>query len=72
MLENLFFWDDDVVIGISNAIMDDAEKWECDSYDDEEMKQELIDKLSQYDWEIVRCWYHPMGAWNVDVLVAKN
>ena len=72
MNEQLFFWDGDEIIGISNAIMEQAQKDLKENNGDEDMIKDLIEQLEPLDYEIVKCWYHPMGAWVVNVLEAKK
>lgn len=64
--------DDVNIIGYSWDIADEIrEEMENMDEDDKELFQELLDELEQHDG-LVRCNYHPMGAYWVEDLVAKE
>ena len=65
-----FFYDDEDIVGYSDEIADDIRKW-IENYpeDDNTLNYELLDQLRQFDYDLVHCVYHPMGAWTVYKLI---
>ena len=64
--------DAETIIGYSWDIADEVmEEMEDMDEMDQELFQELLDELEQHDG-LVRCNYHPMGAYWVEDLIAKE
>ena len=64
------FYDDEDIIGYSDDIIEDIEENIADLDEDErEIFEDLITDLKQYDWDLVRVSYNPMGAYFVRKLV---
>ena len=67
------FYDDEDIIGYSNDIIADIEENIADiDEDDRDLFDELIKDLKQYDWDLVRVNYHPMGSYYVTRLVEEK
>lgn len=66
------FYDDEDIIGYSDDIIADIEEnIEGMDEDEREIFDELIEELKQYDWDLVKVSYHPMGAYVVRKLVEE-
>lgn len=68
-MERKLFYDDETIVGYSDDIIEDLKE---NGDDEDESIQELIDDLSKYDYELVICRYHPMGAWFVSRLIEEG
>lgn len=67
------FYDDEDIIGYSDDIIEDIiENTPADELAENEVLQELIEQLKKFDWDLVVCHYHPMGAYFVRRLVEEN
>lgn len=63
------FYDDENIIGYSDEIIKDIKENMKDmDENDKEVFNELIEELERYDYELVVCYYHPMGAYHVSKL----
>lgn len=64
------FYDDEDIIGYSDDIIEDIEENIADLDEDErEIFEDLITDLKQYDYDLVKVSYHPMGSYFVRKLV---
>lgn len=64
------FYDDEDIIGYSNEIIADIkDNMSPEDLAEDELMQELIAELEKYDYELVVCHYHPMGAYFIRKLV---
>lgn len=69
MCKHKVFYDDEDIIGYSDEIIADLEE---NGEDEDELINELIEELKKYDYDLVICHYHPMGAYFVRRLIEEE
>ena len=61
-MERNIIYDDENIIGYSDDIAEDIRTY-CEPED--ELQIDLANSLDELDHELVRCVYHPMGAYAI-------
>jgi len=69
MLNNVIYKDGEEIIGYSDDIIESLKE---NGEEDDEITSELIEMLQDYDYDLVICRWHPMGAWYVAKLVEEE
>ena len=74
--KNNVIYTDDYIIGSVAAIIEDTEKHmnECNDAEIENTGSDLLKELEtiENDCLLIKCYYHPMGAWVVTRLLDEN
>ena len=76
-MNNYMFYTDDYIIGRVADIIEDTIKHMNEYQEDEEILNTGSDLLKELetienDCLLVKCYYHPMGAWSVSRLLDEN
>lgn len=67
--ENIIGYNEDIIENVKEEIKKQLEE---ENYENIKELSELLEDLSNYDYELVKVSYHPMGAYKITKLIEEN
>ena len=67
--ENIIGYNEDIIENVKEEIKKQLEE---ENYENIKELSELLEDLSNYDYELVKVSYHPMGTYKITKLIEEN